>query len=153
MLRLSEIDGASLAEPGQPRIKLFRHDAERLLPSALELGQWNPYSDKYIFLTEDPTNPRERYPLDALIFLADPTHCGNGKIHMQRVRGAAAFELLTASTMNRSFRTPDRFRAQMQFAVGVAGRVPLYSLFYERDYSLLRGVTKYIDDKLTSDLS
>jgi ABC-type dipeptide/oligopeptide/nickel transport system ATPase component len=153
MLRLSEIDGGCFAEPGQPRIKLFRHDAERLLPQALELGHWNAYSDKYIFLPQDPTERRECTRLDALIFLADPVLSDDRKLHMERTRGAAAFELLTASTMNRSFRTPERFRTQLAFAAKVAARAPLYTLNYTRDYNLLHAVSEHIDATLALDLS
>lgn len=152
MLRLSEIDGDCIAEPGQPRIKLFRHDAQRLLPEAIELGQWNAYSEKYIFLTDDPTERGVRSPLDALIFLADPAAGNEDEIDMKRIKGASAFELLTASTMNRSFRTAERLRTQMQFAARVAAQIPIFSLTYKRDYDLLPAVADYIETTLAAEL-
>ena len=144
MLRITESDGRMFAEPGQPRLKLFRETAERFLEGAINQGRWNPVSEKYLFDTGDPVGHRLRRGLDGLFFLAPPQSTEAEHVSVRRLEGLELFRVVTGSTMNSKVQTPNRLARQLAFTQRVAERLPVHVLSYPRRHDVLPEVLEAI---------
>jgi hypothetical protein len=150
MLRLTERDGKLWAEPGQPRLKLFKETALRYLPSMIDRGRWNPVSEKFLFDVSDPTELRAPRVLDALLLLAPPEDRDKPEIAIRRLGGLELFQTLTSSTMHRRMQTEDRLARQFAYAAHLSGKLPVYKLCYPRLHDLLPDVISILEEAVLS---
>jgi len=144
MLRITETNGALFAEPGQPRLKLFKETADRLFGGAVDRGRWNPVSEKYLFDTHDLTAARQRQRLDLLVWLAPPDEGQPDAVTIKQLAGLELFKVLAGSTMNAKLQTPDRLTRQLRYTEWVGAQLPVYELRYPRRHDMLAAVAETI---------
>lgn len=150
MLRVTELDGKLCAQPGQPRLKLFKETALRYLPLMIDKGRWNPVSEKFLFDVSEPTRLRGPRALDALILLAPPEDREKPEIEIRRLGGLELFQTLTSSTMHRRMQTQDRLARQFAFAAHLSDNLPVYKLCYPRLHDLLPDVITVLEKAVLS---
>jgi hypothetical protein len=148
MLRITEQDEMLFAEPGLARLKLFAEAAALHCPLIVDQGRWNPLSEKYLFDFSVPTEPRERVPLNALLYLSPPDENASDGVELRRLEGLELFEILTSSTMNSRLQTKDRLARQFAFATSLAGRLPVYALTYPRVHDIFPAVVAAIEESV-----
>ena len=145
MLRVTFEHGAVFAQPGPPRIKLFREPADRYLPERLEVGYWNPLGEKLIFEPDKKGGSLAPRMLSALYHLeapSPPTVLDHPLL--ERLRGVALFNTILSSSMESILQSPARLERQFRFAERLAEKVPLFRLTYSRKLNLIDQVASRI---------
>ena len=134
MLVLRPRGNRYVAEPGPPRIKLYREMAERILGDSSRGVPMNAVTEKLIIPLDDRQTARDARPLDALYILEqvedDPR--GGGAV-IRRLAPAEALPKLLASTAAHYPSDRDRLRRQFDFITGLVQRVPVSTLHYRRN--------------------
>lgn len=148
MLRVSEREGELFAEPGQPRLKLFKETAQAYLPDMIGVGRWNPVSEKYLFDLAPPNEAREAQPLNALILLTGPIEGDEGRVKLRSLEGLELFRTLISSTMNSRLQTRDRLARQFAFAEALSEKLPVYALHYPRRHDIFPEVVEAIEEAI-----
>lgn len=137
VLRLRYEMETAYAFCGPVRLKLFE-DSARCLPGRLSpKGRFNRLSGKMLIDVE-VGGRREAYPLAALAWLGDSP--SGTDIEVERIRGTAVLGVMLRSAMVSRHLEAQRLGRQLLFCGEVAARVPLYSIKYERTFSLLPDV-------------
>jgi len=145
MLRVTFASDGVLAQSGPHRLKLLDDSARRFLPDAVMQGSFNKLSGKTMFEPSGPSNAEPRgTPLAALVWLGDEeaARSGDPAVSIQRLTGIERMKILTRSTMNIRYVTPERLTRQLRFAEQMARAVPIFSLRYPRDYAALPEVAE-----------
>lgn len=144
MLRITENACGVHAEPGQPRLKLLPDAAERHFTGAERVSRWNPVSDKFLFDTADPAEPRAPCRLHMLVWLAPPDDEQPEAIRLIRRTGLHLFKIVTGATMNQKLQTPDRLARQLRFIEWLDRRVPVFELRYPRRHDVFPALIETI---------
>ena len=144
MLRVTFAGEGVLAHSGPHRLKLLDDSARHFLPGAVTQGSFNTLSGKTMFEPSCPTNAESRgTPLSALVWLAEEeAPSGDPEVSIQRLTGIERVKILTRSTMNIRYVTPERLMRQLRFAEQMARAVPIFSIRYPRDYAALPAVAE-----------
>jgi hypothetical protein len=119
-----DADDAFLAEPGIPRVRLWRDAVERTGRDPGALDRVRDGMDKYVVPTI-ASQARARLPLRAIYTLAADVE----QIRIRRLKGVEAVRALTANTYRPGFMplvgSP---RSHFALSVAIAGHVPIYEL-------------------------
>jgi hypothetical protein len=122
------------AEPGPPRIKLYREMAERILGDSSRAVPMNAVTEKLIIPLDAAQTTRDARPLDALYILeqveGDPPVAG---AVIRRLAPAQALPRLLAATAAHYPSDRDRLRSQFDFVTQLVQRVPVSTLHYRRN--------------------
>ncbi|MEN3340506.1 MAG: hypothetical protein V7647_4182 [Acidobacteriota bacterium] len=134
MLVLRATRQGFLAEPGPPRIKLYRDIAARIFGSGRTGVPMNPATAKLIIPLADHDAVREAHPLAALYLIAeDRTGDAIARPSIRRLSPSTALPRILASTAPHYPSRPERIRNQFAFVTDLVRRVPIKTLSYPRD--------------------
>lgn len=137
------------AYPGPPRIKLFPEVATRMLGCHVGGAPMNPLTPKLVVRLAADSSVRAPSPLRALYVLRPPSACSSGaRVRIRTLSQCRAFLELTANTFNPLPAEPDRLRRHFGLAARLAAGVPVKSLSYRRDFSLMPKVLAAIQADL-----
>lgn len=141
MLVLNQVRGRFVAEPGPPRIKLYRDIAVRIFGSARQGVAMNPVTEKLIIRLEEHEMAAAASPLRALYLIGDtaPGGLGNRPV-IHRLSPSAALPRILASTAAHYPSEPDRLRRQFDFVTRLVQQVPVMTLAYRRNEHEMAGV-------------
>jgi hypothetical protein len=128
LLVVREVDGVLCGLPGPPRIKLYPHVAQYLLPSQASATQMNPESPKLIIPLERNQTHAGPAPIAAFVVLDEELP----DVHVSSLSRSDAFVKLVASTFNARLVTPDRLRRQFLATREWAGRIGVLRVQYPR---------------------
>jgi hypothetical protein len=142
MLILVAEGGTYRAQPGPPRIKLYREIASRTLGAGCHGVPMNAVTKKLIIPLDETRTARQPSPLDA-IYLIEPERDGQSSQHpaIQRLSPAEALPRILAATAAHFPSDRDRLARQFAFITGLVQRVPVSTIAYRRntaDMSILR---------------
>ena len=144
LLLLKECGGVFLAFPSFPRIKVFADVARTFLGAAATGVPMSPYSEKLIiplchdFFCERPA------PLRAIFVLRPGSRTTTNAITVRTLRKRRAFLDLVANTFNRRITDPDRLKRQFMMTDCLAAAIPIKSLSYPRNLTILPDVVKTV---------
>jgi hypothetical protein len=133
MLVLARDNGGWVAEPGPPRLKLYREMADRLLGSAQVRVAMNPQTTKLIIPLHNSQCAAEPHVLRSLYILNHATHDEPHRPVIQRLSPAAAFPRVLAHTASHYPSEVARLKRQFEFATIVVREIPIKTLSYRRE--------------------
>lgn len=139
MLVLTRVANRWVAEAGPPRIKLYRPIAARILGHVDNGIPMNGATEKLIIPLAATDVSTEAVPL-AAIYLLDDGNAGDPCPAIHRLSPAAAFPRVLAHTAGHYPSEEQRLRRQFDFATALVRQVPISTLSYRRDESLLSDV-------------
>lgn len=152
LLRVTFARDQIVPHPGPRRLKLFDDSAQRLLPDALQQGSFNRLSGKTMFEPREAlaTNARGT-PLSALVWLDDEPSTEHGSsLSVRRLTGVERVKMLTRSTMDIRYCSPERLERQLRFAERIARTVPIFALRYPRNYAALPQVAEALQGMIAA---
>lgn len=134
-----------IVHPGMPRIKLFPEVARSLLGEGVRGRPMNNTTPKLVI----PLAGRQRHaapaPLRALYVIRPPRSGRPRKrVTIRRLSQRQAFLELTRNTFNSRVTDPERLKRQFLFATTLAHEIPVKSISYPRDISVLPSVREAI---------
>ncbi len=132
MLVLTMAGDRYLAEPGPPRIKLYREMADRILGEAYQGVPMNAVTEKLIIPLDAARVASDACPLDALYILRDGQDDATECTVMRRLSPAEAMPKILAATAAHYPSDRDRLRRQFEFLTRLVQRVPVSTLTYRR---------------------
>jgi hypothetical protein len=132
MLVLTIAGERYLAEPGPPRIKLYRKMADRILGESYQGVPMNAVTEKLIIPLDAGRAASEACPLDALYILQDGEDDATGRPVTRRLSPAEAMPKILAATAAHYPSDRDRLRRQFEFVTRLVQRVPVSTLAYRR---------------------
>jgi hypothetical protein len=134
MLLLTALGDGYVAEPGPPRIKLYRDMADRILGPQYRGVPMNSATEKLIIPLDASRMAREPQPLEAIYLLedGDDDAARMGAV-IHRLSPAAALPKLLAATAAHYPSDRERLRNQFDFATRLVQRVPVSALAYHRN--------------------
>jgi hypothetical protein len=135
MLVLTPIGNRWLAQPGPPRIKLYRPIAERILGRVEEGIPMNGATEKLIIPVAANEVSTEPVPLAAIYLLDHHGDSENPCPAIHRLSPAAAFPRVLAHTAGHYPSEEHRLRRQFDFATALVREVPISTLSYRHDES------------------
>jgi hypothetical protein len=145
MLILIRHGSGWFAQPGPPRIKLYREMARRILGADSRGIPMNAVTQKLII----PLDAKQAMELPAataaLYILHDADEPATGQALIQPLSPARAFPAMLAHTAGHYPSEADRLRRQLEFAAHLLADVPVKTLSYPRD---LNGVFRARDSVL-----
>jgi len=122
-----------VAEPGPPRLKLYRDMADHLLGSGEVRVAMNPETTKLIIPLPGSQCAAERHMLRNVYILNEPTRDEPHRPVIQRLSPAAAFPRLLAHTAGHYPTEGPRLKRQFEFATMVVRKIPIKTLSYRRE--------------------
>ncbi len=134
MLALTATHDRFVAEPGPPRIKLYRDIAMRIFGSARDGVKMNPVTEKLIIRLGADEVVREAHPLAAIYLIGEPQRAADPdgpSIH--RLSPASALPRILAATAAHYPSEPARLERQFKFVTALVSHVPVKSLSYHRN--------------------
>lgn len=136
MLVLTQEREQWLAQPGPPRIKLYRPIAERIFGSPCAGVPMNPVTDKLILALAARHTVRTPVPLDAVYLLERHDQgLGDGAAPaISRLPPARAFSRVLAATTGHYPSDRERLTRQLEFVSRLVSRIPVKILRYRRDF-------------------
>lgn len=144
LLVLKERGGAYLAYPSLPRIKLFSDVARILLGSTTTGVPMYPYSDKVIIPLSGDSSWDAPAPLRAVFVLRPCSRTKTNRITVRTLRKRRVLLELLANTFNHEITAPDRLRRQFLLADRLTAAIPVKSLSYPRNLTVLPHVVKAV---------
>jgi hypothetical protein len=136
LLVTSVIDGTVMAHAGPPRIKLLPESAGTMPGEGIAGAKMNPFTNKFIVPVGGKLSYRNSAPLAAIYVLSDPSIQQNvssiGKLSAHN----GCIELLR-NTFNNRVTEPARNAQLLTIFSDLARRVPVRSLAYPRNFSVL----------------
>jgi hypothetical protein len=134
MLVLTPRDDGFLAQPGPPRIKLYRAIKDRIFGASCPGIPMNPSTEKLIVaLTRSRYSAAPR-PLAALYLISrDKGGPGRRQPSIRRLAPARAFARMLAGTVNYCCNDRERLRRQFEFVTGLVQRTTVKTLSYSRN--------------------
>ena len=140
MLVLTRVTSRWLAEPGPPRIKLYRQMAERIFGRVDGGIPMNSATDKLIIPWAPTHVSTEAVPLVAMYLLDEAGDAGSPRPAIHRLSPAAAFPRILAHTAGHYRSEEQRLRRQFEFATALVREVPINTLSYRRNESEMLNV-------------
>ena len=138
MLRVTFEHNIAFAQPGPPRIKLFRETADRYLLKRSDVGYWNPLGQKMIFEPGDQPSNVGPQRLSALYYLEVPSPTVNSDSPiLEQLVGVELFRTILSSSMDFRLHSPEGLKRQFRFAEQLAKEVPLFRLTYSRNFDFI----------------
>ena len=134
LLVLRVDDGAILAQPGIPRIKLFPEIAEAVLGEHRTGGRMNPFTNKEV-IPLDATEFHGQAAAMSRLYVLKPT--ATTKITVRRLSARGAFLELVGNTFNTAVVEPSRLSRHLTQFAAVTARLAVKSLSYPRELSRL----------------
>jgi hypothetical protein len=132
MLVLSPDETGFRAEPGPPRIKLYREMAVRIFGNDEGAIPMNAVTEKLIIPLNSLYAAEQSAALSRLYILGDDDHTATGEIGMERLSPGRAFPAVLANTAGHYPSEPDRLRRQLDFVARLVADVPVTRLSYAR---------------------
>jgi hypothetical protein len=132
MLVLSRDRSGFRAEPGPPRIKLYREMAMRIFGNDERGSPMNAVTEKLILPLNSFQTLGVPTAMSRLYILDDAGCTATGEISMQRLSPARAFPAVLANTAGHYPSEPDRLRRQLEFVGDLVANVPATALSYTR---------------------
>ena len=130
-----------LAQPGPPRIKLYRTIADRVLGSAYAGIPMNADTEKLIIPLDGAQAAAVPHPLVALYVIDADNHADTrGKPSIQTLTPASAVPVILAATASHYPSERDRLARQFGFVTRLAQQVPARVLSYRHDPEAMRSV-------------
>ena len=137
MLVLFRERGGWLAQPGPPRLKLYRAMAEHLVGSTQNAVAMNPATTKLIIPIDGSRWTTEAHVLEAVYVLNQEFGEQPRVPVIRRLSPAAAFPRLLAHTAGHYPSEPARLRRQFEFATALVRDLPIKTLSYRREKAQL----------------
>lgn len=132
MLVLTHVDGRWLAQPGPPRVKLYRQMADRILGRVEGAIPMNSATEKLIIPLAAPQRSSRPVPLVAMYAIDETCPPERAWPSIQRLSPAAAFPRVLAHTAGHYPSEEQRLRRQFQFVTTFVRGVPINTLSYRR---------------------
>jgi hypothetical protein len=134
MLVLTVADGAFRAEPGPPRIKLYRDIAERIFGSDRNGVKMNPLTEKLIIRLAADEVVREAHSLAAIYLIGgSPTAGDREQPSVRQLSPALALPRILAATAAHYPSEPARLERQFKFVTALVNQVPVKTFSYRRN--------------------
>ncbi|MGO9451060.1 MAG: hypothetical protein ACLQDV_08445 [Candidatus Binataceae bacterium] len=133
MFVLGRTPNGFIAYPGPPRIKLYRHVADRVFGSRYSGIPMNPTTKKLIIPMTGAQAVSEPKPLHALYVIEEPAHARGRGTQIDRLSAGQAFPAIIAASLNNWIVDSERLQRQFQFATDLVRTVPVKVLAYPRD--------------------
>jgi len=140
MLVLTRVKNRWLAEPGPPRIKLYRQMAERIFGGVKRGVPMNGATEKLIIPLSATRVSSKAVPLVGIYLLDEAADVGDPHPTIQRLSAAAAFPRVLAHTAGHYPSEEQRLRRQFEFTTALVRQVPISTLSYRRDESEMSNV-------------
>jgi hypothetical protein len=132
MLILTRDRGPWLAQPGPPRLKLYREMADHILGSGQRGVPMNPSTTKSIIAVDHTDMASRPAPVRALYVLENDCAQGQRAPTFRRLSPSHALPRLLAHTAGHYPSEAPRLRRQFEFATSVVREIPITSLSYRR---------------------
>lgn len=133
MLVLTADGDRFLAQPGPPRIKLYREIARRLFGAGCRGVPMNGVTEKLIIPLDRQQAVRQPHPLTALYLIHnDEAGCSDRRPVIRRLSPAQALPRILAGTAGHCPSGADRLQRQFDFVTRLVQRVPVKTLSYRR---------------------
>jgi hypothetical protein len=140
MLVLTRDSGRWLAQPGPPRLKLYRDMADYLLGSSRDGIAMNSDTTKLIIPLDTSQCVTGAQAPIAVYILSDEEGRQQDAPVIRRLSPAAAFPRLLAHTAGHYPSDAARLRRQFEFATAVVQEIPISTLSYRRDKAEMVGL-------------
>jgi hypothetical protein len=141
MLVLNRTGEGFTAEPGPPRLKLYRSVAEQIFGDRCRGIPMNPTTEKLIVPMAGVQVAVGPAPLRALYLIGEPGRFTDSHPSIDKMSPGDAFPIILGATLNNWIVDPARLQRQFRFATGLVRTVPVRRLSYLRDrsqFSMLR---------------
>jgi len=142
LLLLRHINGVLCGFPGPPRLKLFRHVAQRFLPEQGQSAPMNPLTDKLIVPLKE--EQRQSRPIPVRRFFALDSSRHGSEVSVDPVSGTGSLMEIVRATFNTRLVNPQRLRRQFLAAHTLTARIPVRRLTYPRRMDILDQVHRAI---------
>lgn len=126
-------DSGWLAQPGPPRIKLYREMARQILGTSDRGIPMNAVTDKLIIPLDAAQTMNTRGRVAGLYILSDERDSVTEEPALHHLPPAQAFRAVLAHTAAHYPSEPDRLRRQLDFTTRLVSDVPVKTLSYARD--------------------
>jgi hypothetical protein len=134
MLILTAPHERFLAQPGPPRIKLYRDLAARILGAGDRGVPMNAATDKLIIPLDESQMVGEAQPVDALYLIHDERHDRTDRAPaIAQLSPSEALPRVLAAAAGHCPSDPARIRRQFAFITQLVQRVPVKTLTYRRN--------------------
>lgn len=133
MLVLARTGPTWMAQPGPPRLKLYREMSHHILGSTYHGVPMNATTTKLIIPLDDSRVESTGQPLTVIYLLASEPEDNSAGPTIRRLSPAAAFPRLLAQTAAHYPSETARLRRQFEFATRLVQDVPVKLLSYRRD--------------------
>lgn len=133
MLVLTRAVSRWVAQPGPPRIKLYREMAARVFGADTGGIPMNAVTEKLIIPLDAERAMQAPATLTALYILHEPGDGGTKAPMIQRLPPARAFPALLAHTAGHYHSDADRLERQLEFVGQLVTDIPVSTLSYTRD--------------------
>jgi hypothetical protein len=150
MLVLTPVHGRFIAQPGPPRIKLYRDIAKRIFGSERDGVRMNPLTEKLIIRLSANEAVRDGHPLAAIYLIGgnDPGAAVDEPC-INRLSSGSALPRILAATAAHYPSDPARLRRQFEFVTALVAQVPVKTFSYPRD----TGQMPLVRDMLLADVA
>ena len=122
-----------LAQPGPPRLKLYRDMADHILGVAPGRIAMNPDTTKLIVPLDTDDCTAEPHPLRALYVLRSVGENRSSALRIEQLSPAAAFPRVLAHTAGHYPSEIARLQRQFQFTTTLVREIPVKTLSYPRE--------------------
>jgi len=122
-----------LAQPGPPRLKLYRDMADHILGVAPGRIAMNPDTTKLIVPLDTDDCTAEPHPLRALYVLRSVGEDRSSALRIEQLSPAAAFPRVLAHTAGHYPSEIARLQRQFQFTTTLVREIPVKTLSYPRE--------------------
>jgi hypothetical protein len=133
MLILTRAGGRWLAQPGPPRLKLYRHMADDVLGPASGNVPMNRDTTKLIIPLDPSDCATEAEALTGVYILVDGADAQTNDPVIQRLSPAAAFPRVLAHTAGHYPLEAARLKRQFEFVTTLVREVPIKTIAYRRE--------------------
>jgi hypothetical protein len=133
MLILTRAGGRWMAQPGPPRLKLYRDMADHVLGPSPASVPMNQHTTKLIIPLEPSDCASEADALAGIYILVDGADAQTNAPTIRRLSPAAAFPRLLAHTAGHYPSEAARLKRQFEFATELVRQVPIKTIAYRRE--------------------
>jgi hypothetical protein len=134
MLVLTFAGDECVAHAGPPRIKLYRHIADRIFDAGYSGVPMNPVTEKLIIPLSHEQSVNGPHPLRAIYLLREHDHVAAVRAPgIRQLSPAEAFPKVLAATASHYAFERERLARQFNFLTRLLDRVPVKTLTYRRD--------------------
>ena len=146
LLVVAKERGGFMGYPGAPRVKLYPAIAKVIFGPRVKGLRLEPLTPKLIIPLDERRSQRAPVPLGAIYVLTPPGKRVPPRVVITRLSPRQAFLELVRNTFNMSVNEPGRLERQFALATQLATSVPVKSLSYPRELTMLREACDAIQD-------